>query len=762
MGGIQLSEEQQDFVNKALEGHNILVNACIGSGKTTAIQLLCNQLPKKKKILYLTYNKLLKLDAKAKIRNTNVKVQNYDGIASTYLYRMGIKTGYGDQIPCFNEVKPVIDRYDILIIDEYQDIEQGHSQLLEHIKSYNPEMQIIAVGDMQQKIYDKTSLDVSEFINQFLGEHIQLEFTLCFRLSAGLAEKLGRIWHKKIVGVNDSCIVEKMDMKQIVDFLSTQNPQDILCLGARYGDLSKTLNTLESRYSSIFNKQTVYASISDHDSIRATEPNEHTAIFTTFDSSKGLERKICVIFDFTESYWNARISKSQQSYEILRNIFCVAASRGKSRIIFVESEEAMLTEATLSTRVDENKNLSNVDISAMFDFKYREDIEECYSFLQIEQIIPEDSSTIEVKSNDGLIDLSPCIGIYQEAMFFDSYEINKAIEMYFKLNDSKKVLWNKKIQQASLEKKILFLVSLETNQDRYRTQVELPFIDEEAKNQIADRLFSRLQHDEKAQVGCFIPFAGKKGGPRLFIAGGFADVVKDDIVYELKFVSNLTHEHFLQCACYIVALKLEKGILWNTRDNTSYEIRVPDKKKFLDAVAKTISKHTIASYYEPTIISPTPTGIPALKGELSKFAVGAKVIHTGFGNGTILQINSLNGSHIIEVKFDKGGARKLLLEMVVRSGMLHLVTEDTAESVEPEKPAKDPKQERYELGFEDVKDLFTQQTRIIRDRFKTRWVKCEKCGAIKQDVEFASYGGHGHVNLGICRDCSRKAPETNS
>ena len=94
--------------------------------------------------------------------------------------------------------------------------------------------------------------------------------------------------------------------------------------------------------------------------------------------------------------------------------------------------------------------------------------------------------------------------------------------------------------------------------------------------------------------------------------------------------------------------------------------------------------------------------------------------------------------------------------MVVRSGMLQLVTEDTAEPVEPEKPAKDPKQEQYELGYEDVKELFTQQTRIIRDRYKTRWVMCEKCGKIKQDVEFASYGGHRHVNLGICRDCSRK------
>ncbi len=90
MGGIQLSDEQQGFVNKAIEGHNILVNACIGSGKTTAIQLLCNKIPKNKRILYLTYNKLLKLDAQAKIKNSNAKVQNYHGIAWYYLHRINI------------------------------------------------------------------------------------------------------------------------------------------------------------------------------------------------------------------------------------------------------------------------------------------------------------------------------------------------------------------------------------------------------------------------------------------------------------------------------------------------------------------------------------------------------------------------------------------------------------------------------------------------------------------------------------------------
>lgn len=41
----ELSTEQKHFVEQAKTGKNILVDACIGSGKTTAIQYLCNELP---------------------------------------------------------------------------------------------------------------------------------------------------------------------------------------------------------------------------------------------------------------------------------------------------------------------------------------------------------------------------------------------------------------------------------------------------------------------------------------------------------------------------------------------------------------------------------------------------------------------------------------------------------------------------------------------------------------------------------------------
>lgn len=39
--------------------------------------------------------------------------------------------------------------YDVLIIDEYQDIEQEFADMLEMIKAENPSIQIVAVGDME-------------------------------------------------------------------------------------------------------------------------------------------------------------------------------------------------------------------------------------------------------------------------------------------------------------------------------------------------------------------------------------------------------------------------------------------------------------------------------------------------------------------------------------------------------------------------------------------------------------------------------------
>ena len=488
---IVLSGEQQHFIDIALEGKNILVDACIGSGKTTAIQHLCAELPYRKKILYLTYNKLLKLDARAKIRSRNTTVNNYHGFAYMALKNCGIYAGVPDLIQKFIEVKPPIRRYDVLIIDEYQDIEQEFAEMLEIIRASNSYMQIVAVGDMEQKIYDKTTLDVNSFMNAFLGDYVRLTFTNCYRLSAPHAAMLGRIWNKNIVGVNEKCTVQTMNIEEVKKFIAEQTPSDILCLGARTGDMTDVLNDLEATYPDKFNKRTVYASISDDDGNRTVMPDNNCAIFTTYDSSKGMERKVCVVFDFTESYWQVRIGKPQQSYEILRNIFCVAASRGKERIIFVDSGEEMLSEETLSTRPQEIHSFDNMDISDMFDFKYEEAVERCYRLLEITPAEGGEHLPIDIKTRDELIDLSPCIGIYQEAAYFKYYDIDKSLDLYFAVHPQEKNLYPMD-RYDTLDKKILLLTSLETKQRRYREQVQTPFVQKGERKALVKRLKERL------------------------------------------------------------------------------------------------------------------------------------------------------------------------------------------------------------------------------------------------------------------------------
>lgn len=590
-----LSEEQQRFVAEALQGKNILVDACIGSGKTTAIQHLCNVLPDDKKILYLTYNRLLKLDAKAKIKKANATVTNYHGFASMILTANGIRAGVPDLVQTFIRRRPFTKNWDVLIIDEYQDIEQELAQMLQMIKDDNPGMQIIAVGDMEQKIYDKTTLDAASFMDGFLEDHTVLQFTKCFRLSGDLAAMLGRIWKKTITGVNAGCRVDAMSEKKVVDFLAGQNPGDILCLGARTGAMAKALNALEEAYPEKFNKQTVYATISDNDSIGRLEPKKDSAIFTTYDSSKGLERKICVIFDFSEAYWHIRINKPQQSYAILRNIFCVAASRGKERIIFVKPKDDMLSERTLAIFAGGREPFRDMGISSMFDFKYKEDIEACYSLLDVAPVETKDTSVIDIKSEDGLIDLSPCIGIYQEAAFFGDYQIDKAIELHLLLNPDREWLYTDAVRKSQLDKKILFLTALETKQKRYRTQVSTPFVSKEQAMRIRTRLMEHLDVHDKTQAECRIDFYDE-AGKLLFAAKGFADAVREETVYELKFVSELSHTHFLQCAVYMAALGLKKGILWNVRDNTMYRIKIPDRQAFLDAAVKAATKGVVKRY----------------------------------------------------------------------------------------------------------------------------------------------------------------------
>lgn len=86
-----------------------------------------------------------------------------------------------------------------------------------------------------------------------------------------------------------------MSLAEVTDFLSAQKPKDILCLGARTGDMANILNDLESHYPERFNKKTVYASIKETDSGGSAVPKKHRLFLLLMTAAK-VWNGLCALF----------------------------------------------------------------------------------------------------------------------------------------------------------------------------------------------------------------------------------------------------------------------------------------------------------------------------------------------------------------------------------------------------------------------------------------------------------------------------------
>jgi hypothetical protein len=165
-----------------------------------------------------------------------------------------------------------------------------------------------------------------------------MPFTQSFRAGQELGALLSEAWNKPVVGVNPAQTIQYVSYNEALDFMRAKNPGDLLCLGRRNGQMAEALNHLERDHGEVFNKETVYASIRDGDTWVTYD--DDTAVFTTFDSSKGLERPASVVFDYDEAMWDMRCGFPNVDTTVMRNVFLVAASRGKHEVVSVRSEQA--------------------------------------------------------------------------------------------------------------------------------------------------------------------------------------------------------------------------------------------------------------------------------------------------------------------------------------------------------------------------------------------------------------------------------------
>lgn len=619
---VQLSDEQQAMIDAALgvydEPRDVLVRATVGTGKTTAIQELVSiAAARGMKVLYQTYSRLLKQEAKERVRGAYV--QNYHGLVYPYLLRAGIKCGIGESIQRFNDAferfRDQVPAYDMIVVDEYQDTNSEYARLLENIKSCNPQARIVLVGDMEQKVRDDTTFDVMKWVESFTTDVVELPFTRSFRMGPEMGEKLAASWRKEIIGVNEEQEVIWASYGQALSMMKRMEPSELLALGKRRGDLARALNTLESSNPEKFNKSTVYASIKDSDG--NIKHGQDSAVFTTFDASKGLERDTCFVFDYDDENWRMRTNMPGTDPEILRNVFLVAASRGKRRIVFVESD--MAESALAGTKdaigyvpvssfsdlpvakkypsyVNRSGEVQVLHPSECFEFKYSEDVDAARALLVTRRLDHGSGPVIDLDRADGLVDLAPVVGMWQEALCFDGYNAEHAlIECSSQFEER---LMRKLGRSEWFD--ALVLGAAQTDQLRYVDQV-----DSEPAAPIAEAIRARvaehLPRTVEVQRGCSLngKASSDDGHHSSQVAfGGRIDAVADGVAWELKFVGELSADHFLQLGMYLVMSGLKKGILWNVRTNERHEVRVSDAKTFMDAVINCVSKEAYTKFVE--------------------------------------------------------------------------------------------------------------------------------------------------------------------
>ena len=58
-------------------------------------------------------------------------------------------------------------------------------------------------------------------------------------------------------------------------------------------------------------------------------------------------------------------------------------------------------------------------------------------------------------------------------------------------------------------------------------------------------------------------------------------------------------------------------------------------------------------------------------------------------------------------------------------------------------------------GLTDVKEKNFDGDEPIYDRFEWRWLQCKSCERLFRADQMVSYGGHGSINKGICKECSK-------
>lgn len=321
------SEEQQNIIEHIKNEYNVYVEAVAGSGKSTTVLSMANQLSDKK-ILQLTYNSSLRLEIKAKTTELNIDniiIHTFHSLAVKY-FNHDAHTDTGIRHVLLNKMEPKLElpHVDILVIDENQDFTELYFQLvIKFVLLLKSKVQIICLGDSRQCIYEFKGADPRflTFADKIWTQAIFLkrpEFIKCYlKTSYRITNQMGHFVNKALIGDdlmltcrdgepvtyirNNYKNVENLILYNIKNLMSSGvKPDEIFVLAASVKGINSYVRKMENRL--------VEENVPIHVPIFETEKLDDRVIsgkivFSTFHSVKGRQRPYVFVLGFDNNYF---------------------------------------------------------------------------------------------------------------------------------------------------------------------------------------------------------------------------------------------------------------------------------------------------------------------------------------------------------------------------------------------------------------------------------------------------------------------------
>lgn len=356
---IQLSEEQQCILDTVKEGHNVMVDAVAGTGKTTLILSIAREMPDTK-ILQLTYNASLRKDVKETVEKNdiqNLTVHTYHSLAKRYY----LSTGYTDteiRRLLFKNMplKDVSPKYDMIVLDECQDMTLLYFQLMvKFIKDIDCNIQLLILGDYMQGLYDFKGADIRfltmadqvwDGLTNLTTQGFQKRtMKMSFRITNQMRNFVNDVMlgEERMNACRDGSVVtyvrnSRNNISRVVYGEITKllengvNPSEIFVLGGSVKGANSNIRRLENTL--VEKDVPCHVPMLEGDKID-DRVIDGKVVFSTFHSVKGRQRKYVFVVGFDNAYF--RFNARTLPRDICPNTLYVAATRATEGLYLLES-----------------------------------------------------------------------------------------------------------------------------------------------------------------------------------------------------------------------------------------------------------------------------------------------------------------------------------------------------------------------------------------------------------------------------------------